>query len=94
MTTINFYEEIENHQRKLIISAINQCDGNKTKAADLLMMNRTTLVQRLRSLGLSHLLELPKSPKESAAELDSEPREFPAPEPWLGKYKKKKKKTK
>ncbi len=93
MTTINFYEEIEDHQRKLIVDALNHCHGNKTKAAELLMVNRTTLVQRLKSLGLGHLVELPKS-KKLSAELESEPREFPAPETWLGKYKKKKKKTK
>ncbi|MBI4526345.1 MAG: sigma 54-interacting transcriptional regulator [Deltaproteobacteria bacterium] len=44
-----FLREIEN---KLILDALKRARGNKTLAAELLRLNRTTLVERLRKRGL------------------------------------------
>lgn len=38
----------ESHERELIISALNQCGGNKTKAAVLLGIDRKTLYNKLK----------------------------------------------
>lgn len=91
--TVNFYDEIETYERRLILDAINLNDGNKTSAAKYLTLKRTTLVQKLKALGMHYLLEPATRMKKVSAELDSEKGEFPAPDPWMGKYKKKKKKT-
>lgn len=44
---------IEELERKLITKALQMTDGVKAKAATLLGLNRTTLVEKMKRLGIS-----------------------------------------
>jgi transcriptional regulator with GAF, ATPase, and Fis domain len=47
----NFFEVVEDYERKLIGEALAQCDGNQARAARMLGLKPTTLssqIQRLR----------------------------------------------
>jgi transcriptional regulator of acetoin/glycerol metabolism len=43
---------MESAERDAIVRALNAAEGNKSEAATLLGMGRTTLYRRLRQLGL------------------------------------------
>jgi len=43
---------LESAEREAIIKALDAASGNKSEAAELLGMGRTTLYRRLRQLGL------------------------------------------
>jgi len=43
---------IDDHERRLIVDALNKCGGNKARAARLLNMSRTTLIGKVRRLGI------------------------------------------
>jgi DNA-binding NtrC family response regulator len=45
---INFYEEVINFEKKLLLAALNESGGVKNAAAKLLMLNRTTLVEKIK----------------------------------------------
>ena len=49
---IGFNEAVEQYQKDLIIQALNQTNWVKAKAADLLKMNRTTLVEKIKKMQL------------------------------------------
>ncbi len=49
---IDFSAAVENFQRSLILQALNQTKGIKAKAAELLQMNRTTLVEKIKKMKL------------------------------------------
>ena len=49
---IGFNEAVEQYQRDLILQALNQTNWVKAKAADLLKMNRTTLVEKIKKMKL------------------------------------------
>lgn len=50
---IGFREVKEAIEKELIIRAMQKSAGNRAKAARWLKMNRTTLLERMRSLGFS-----------------------------------------
>ena len=50
---VNLKETLEQIEVKLIKQALNRSGGNKAKAAELLQLKRTTLVERLKKLGLT-----------------------------------------
>jgi DNA-binding NtrC family response regulator len=41
-------------ERRLTMDALQRCDGNKAKAAELLGLKRTTLIERLKKLDIPH----------------------------------------
>jgi transcriptional regulator with PAS, ATPase and Fis domain len=45
-------EDLDKFERQRIVDALAECDGNQTKAAALLGMSRTTLIERIRAYGL------------------------------------------
>lgn len=47
---MGFTEAVDLYQKTLIIEALNRCDWVKAKAASLLKMNRTTLVEKIKKL--------------------------------------------
>jgi len=49
---IGFTEAVEQYQKNLILQALNQTNWVKAKAADLLKMNRTTLVEKIKKMQL------------------------------------------
>jgi len=49
---IGFNEAVEQYQKDLILQALNQTNWVKAKAADLLKMNRTTLVEKIKKMRL------------------------------------------
>jgi transcriptional regulator with GAF, ATPase, and Fis domain len=52
---INFNDEVASFENQLILSALNSTDWNKNKAARLLNLNRTTLVEKIKKKGLEKL---------------------------------------
>ena len=54
-TAIDFYDEVERYEIKLIRSALNQCGGNQSRAAKLLHLKSTTLNAKMKHYGLSHV---------------------------------------
>ena len=49
---VGFNEALEQYQKDLILNALNQTNWVKAKAADLLKMNRTTLVEKIKKMRL------------------------------------------
>ena len=49
---IGFNEAVEQYQKDLILNALNKTNWVKAKAADLLKMNRTTLVEKIKKMRL------------------------------------------
>jgi DNA-binding NtrC family response regulator len=49
-TGLDFEAAVTNFQRNIIEQALERSGGNKTVAADLLRMKRTTLLAKLRNL--------------------------------------------
>jgi DNA-binding NtrC family response regulator len=49
---ISFKEAVENYETELIVKALEQTEGNKNKAAALLGLNRTTLVEKIKRKGM------------------------------------------
>jgi len=52
---IDFYDEVERYEIELISTALNQCDGNQTRAAKLLHLKSTTLNAKMKHYGLNPL---------------------------------------
>lgn len=50
---LNFDETVNRFERQIIEQALSLCSGNKARTAELLQMRRTTLLAKLKSLGLS-----------------------------------------
>ena len=50
---LDFYAETERFQRAILEQVLERVSWNKNRAASLLRMNRTTLVERLKRLGMS-----------------------------------------
>jgi DNA-binding NtrC family response regulator len=50
---LNFDETVNRFERQIIEQALSLCAGNKARTAELLQMRRTTLLAKLKSLGLS-----------------------------------------
>ncbi len=50
---LDFYAETERFQRRILEQVLDRVSWNKNRAATLLRMNRTTLVERLKRLGMS-----------------------------------------
>jgi transcriptional regulator with GAF, ATPase, and Fis domain len=51
----DFNKEVASFENQLILSALNSTDWNKNKAARLLNLNRTTLVEKIKKKGLEKL---------------------------------------
>ncbi len=49
---LGFNDAVEKHQRALILDALNRTNWVKAKAAELLKMNRTTLVEKIKKMNL------------------------------------------
>ncbi|OQY13475.1 MAG: RNA polymerase subunit sigma-54 [Desulfobacteraceae bacterium 4572_19] len=47
---LGFNEAVERHQKSLIIEALNRTNWVKAKAAELLQINRTTLVEKIKKM--------------------------------------------
>jgi DNA-binding NtrC family response regulator len=57
-TGISFNDEVDQFERDLILQALERTHWNKNKAAQLLGLNRTTLVEKIRKKGLKPASEL------------------------------------
>ncbi|MGE0870041.1 MAG: sigma 54-interacting transcriptional regulator [Kofleriaceae bacterium] len=55
---------LESHERKLLIDALEQCNGNQTAAAKLLGISRRTMLNRIAAYGLPR----PRKDKQSGGE--------------------------
>lgn len=51
----DFNKEVASFENQLILSALNSTDWNKNKAARLLNLNRTTLVEKIKKKGLEKI---------------------------------------
>jgi transcriptional regulator with PAS, ATPase and Fis domain len=49
---LDFNDAVNEFENELILQALQKTDGNKNKAASLLNLNRTTLVEKLKRKGL------------------------------------------
>jgi DNA-binding NtrC family response regulator len=49
--TLNLRARLDEVERRVIEAALDRAEGNRTEAAALLGLNRTTLVEKLRKLG-------------------------------------------
>ncbi len=49
---IGFNDAVEQYQQHLILQALKNTDGVKSKAAELLKINRTTLVEKLKKMNI------------------------------------------
>ena len=49
---VNFHESVEQHQKNLILQALHESNWVKAKAAELLNMKRTTLVEKIKKMKL------------------------------------------
>ena len=49
---INLSREVEQYEKHLIVEALRKANGVTTKAAQLLQLNRTTLVEKLKRKGV------------------------------------------
>lgn len=49
---LNYYENINRYEKDLLLQALEKCGGVKNKAAKLLNLNRTTLVEKLKRFGI------------------------------------------
>lgn len=54
---VDFNLLVESFENDLILKALERTRGNKTAAADLLSLNRTTLVEKIKKKGLERLIE-------------------------------------
>ncbi len=54
---MGFNEAIEMHQKALLLQALNRTNWVKAKAAELLKMNRTTLVEKIKKMKLESYKE-------------------------------------
>ncbi|MBF0309672.1 MAG: sigma-54-dependent Fis family transcriptional regulator [Magnetococcales bacterium] len=52
---VDFNQEVETFENQLILTALQRTDWNKNKAARLLNLNRTTLVEKIKKKGLERL---------------------------------------
>lgn len=68
---IGFNEAIEQYQKDLILHALNQTNWVKAKAADLLKMNRTTLVEKIKKMKLESMTVSEQQKGESGSLLSS-----------------------
>ncbi|THB72689.1 MAG: sigma-54-dependent Fis family transcriptional regulator [Desulfobacteraceae bacterium] len=56
---IGFNTAVEQFQRSLLIQALEQTDWVKAKAAELLQMNRTTLVEKIKKMDIKQEPQVP-----------------------------------
>lgn len=54
---VDFNIAVHKFERDLILNALNRVDGVKKKAAEFLNLNRTTLIEKMKRMGLSDRLE-------------------------------------
>lgn len=50
MKIIDFKKLVEKFEQRLIFRALKEANGNKAKAAKLLSLNRTTLVEKIKRI--------------------------------------------
>jgi DNA-binding NtrC family response regulator len=70
---INLSREVEQYEKHLIVEALRKANGVTSRAAQLLHLNRTTLVEKLKRKGVdprSHLETLPLWPRPSSQKID------------------------
>ena len=51
---LDFNQVINDYETQLIIQALERTNGNKNKAAQLLNLNRTTLVEKIKKKGIEY----------------------------------------
>ena len=56
---IGFNEAMDQYQRSLILHALNETGWVKARAAELLKMNRTTLVEKIKKMNIEPASEMP-----------------------------------
>lgn len=52
-SAVDFYKEVENFENQMILKALSHTGWNKNKAAKILNLNRTTLVEKIKKRKLS-----------------------------------------
>lgn len=70
---INLSREVEQYEKHLIMEALRKANGVTSRAAQLLQLNRTTLVEKLKRKGVdprSHLENLPLWSRPSSQKID------------------------
>jgi len=50
---LSYKDSVALYRRRLVEDALRACDGNRTRAAGMLSMQRTNLVRLVRELGVS-----------------------------------------
>jgi transcriptional regulator with GAF, ATPase, and Fis domain len=70
---INLSREVEQYEKHLILEALRKANGVTSRAAQLLHLNRTTLVEKLKRKGVdprSQVETLPLWPRSSSQKID------------------------
>ena len=70
---INLSREVEQYEKHLIMEALRKANGVTSRAAQLLQLNRTTLVEKLKRKGVdprSNMETLPLWPRPSSQKID------------------------
>ena len=62
---IDFYDAVERYEIELIRSALNQCNGNQSRAARLLRMKSTTLNAKMKHYGLNPVRSITLQPAQA-----------------------------
>jgi DNA-binding NtrC family response regulator len=65
--TIDFNRAVENFEKDLIGRALEKSGGVKNKAARMLNLNRTTLVEKLKRLNMPTMADLPEHQERNEA---------------------------
>lgn len=60
MERINLKQYLRDEEKRFVIMALEATKNNKNQAADLLCLNRTTLIEKCRKLGLHEYLHRPR----------------------------------
>lgn len=63
---LDFNTAVDNFEKDLILSALNRVNGVKKKAAEILNLNRTTLIEKMKRKGLLDHLDPSESTNETA----------------------------
>lgn len=79
MNNPSLKQRLDSFETDIILESLRHANGNKERAAKYLGINRTTLVMKMKRLGLHHLIQIPSRKKREIVEASR----MEALEAWL-----------